>query len=142
MTRDDLAEWAKGLSCEELAKRCRNVDICYTLNVPCNKYFTTKPCNDITAEDWRIALGSIIIKGENGTTRDILEDSCKHKTCEELADMCNGRGWHTLRCPAYNASCPDGLAEIDDSGQIGCDSVTPEDWQKVLGEIPEKNRHA
>src|SRR5574344_198695 len=71
-------------------------------------------------------------------TRDILENSCKHKTCEELAEMCNGRGCHTLRCPAYNASCPDGLAEIDDSGQIGCDSVTPEDWQKVFGEIPEK----
>lgn len=56
--------------------------------------------------------------------RSNLKEWAKDKTCEELAKYCGFR-----KCPIDNVCCSDSLSEKP------CFDVTPEDWQKVLGEV-------
>ena len=60
-------------------------------------------------------------------TRDILDNDCHDKTCEELAEMCNCN-----LCPVVSEGCPESFRDFD------CATVTPEDWQKALGEVPDE----
>ena len=60
-------------------------------------------------------------------TRDNLDNDCHDKTCEELAEMCNCN-----LCPMVSEGCPESFRDLD------CDTVTPEDWQKALGEVPDE----
>ena len=60
-------------------------------------------------------------------TRDNLDNDCPDKTCEELAEMCNSNS-----CPMVSEGCPESFRDTD------CATVTPEDWQKALGEVPDE----
>jgi hypothetical protein len=61
--------------------------------------------------------------------RSNLKEWARDKTCEELSKCCGFR-----KCPIDNVCCSDSLSEK------ACFDVTPEDWQKALGEVSDRDQ--
>jgi hypothetical protein len=57
--------------------------------------------------------------------RSNLKEWARDKTCEELSKCCN-----INKCPIGDVCCYNNLE------RKYCSDVTPEDWQKALGEVP------